>query len=106
MHNKEFIVKVLKRLKDNQAIHNTFYDLGLDATVFFDKTGYINLLEESIATMLSGDDQEIFEGVLWQIQWWLYEDVDKVITINPNHHINVDNAEDFIIWLSELFNIK
>lgn len=103
---KQYIIKALIRLKDNQAIHRQFYDLGLDATAYFDKTGYISLIEEAIATMLSNGDEKKFEAVLYEVQWWLYENVDHVYFYDDKPNVDVNKTEDFVNWLFDQYEVK
>jgi phage-related protein len=97
---KQYIITALQRLKDNQAIHNQFMELGLDASVFFDRTGYISLIEEAIATMIANDDDKVFEDVLERINWWLDENVTKIIwPNNRQYHYDVKDCSEFVNWL-------
>jgi hypothetical protein len=97
---KEFAVKTLKRIKEIQQTHHKLKALGID---LIDYENGINLLEESIALMFTTDEND-FEKALNDVQWWLYENVDKIININYNDtKVDVNTPEAFIDWLEKWY---
>jgi hypothetical protein len=77
---KEFAVRTLKRIKEIQQTHHNLKALGID---LIDYENSVNLLEESIALMFTENEND-FEKALNDVQWWLYDNVDKVINIKYN----------------------
>ena len=97
---KEFAVKTLKRIKEIQQTHRKLKALGID---LIDYENGINLLEESIALMFTTDENN-FEKALNDVQWWLYDNVDKIININYNDtKVDVNTPEAFIDWLEKWY---
>ena len=97
---KEFAVRTLKRIKEIQQTHHKLKALGID---LIDYENGINLLEESIALMFTTDENN-FEKALNDVQWWLYDNVDKVININYNDtKVDVNTPEAFIDWLNKWY---
>jgi hypothetical protein len=97
---KEFAVRTLKRIKEIQQTHHNLKAFGID---LIDYENGINLLEESIALMFTTDENN-FEKALNDVQWWLYENVDKVININYNDtKVDVNTPEAFIDWLNKWY---
>lgn len=96
---KEFAIKALKRIKEIQETYLKLKDLGVDLLEY--ENG-INLLEESI-TLLFIKDEKNFDNALYDIQWWLYEDIDKIITLPNNSIIDVNTPEAFIDWLENYY---
>jgi hypothetical protein len=97
---KEFAVRTLKRIKEIQQTHHNLKALGID---LIDYENGINLLEESIALMFTTDENN-FEKALNDVQWWLYDNVDKIININYNDtKVDVNTPEAFIDWLEKWY---
>jgi hypothetical protein len=94
---KEFAVKSLKRIKEIQETHDKLRDLGVDLLDFEDG---VNLLEEGVALLFVKDEKD-FDAAIDLVVWWLYEDVDKVITMADKSTVDVTMPEDFIDWLAE-----
>jgi hypothetical protein len=97
---KEYAVKTLNRIKEIQNNYHHLKKLGVD---LIDYENGVNLLEESIAIMYSTNETE-FENVLKDVQWWLYERVNKVITLADKTKVNVSKVEDFVNWLEKWYN--
>lgn len=53
--------------------------------------------------MMSNTEQQ-FEKVLADVQWWLYEDVEKVIYIKGQPDIDVSTPESFIDFLGKHYS--
>ena len=96
---KEFAVRTLKRIKEIQQTHHKLKALGID---LIDYENGINLLEESIALMFTKDEND-FEKALDDVQWWLYENVDKIITLKDKTKVDVNTPEAFIDWLEKWY---
>lgn len=97
---KEFAVRTLKRIKEIQQTHHNLKALGID---LIDYENGVNLLEESIALMFTTDENN-FEKALNDVQWWLYDNVDKIININYNDtKVDVNTPEAFIDWLEKWY---
>ena len=97
---KEFAVRTLKRIKEIQQTHHKLKALGID---LIDYENGVNLLEESIALMFTTDENN-FEKALNDVQWWLYDNVDKIININYNDtKVDVNTPEAFIDWLEKWY---
>ena len=97
---KEFAVRTLKRIKEIQQTHHNLKALGID---LIDYENGVNLLEESIALMFTENEND-FEKALNDVQWWLYDNVDKVININYNDtKVDVNTPEAFIDWLEKWY---
>jgi hypothetical protein len=96
---KQFAIKTLKRIKE---IHETYFklkELGVDLTEY--ESG-VNLLEESIALLLTNNEAS-FEKALNDVQWWLYEKVDKVITLEDGTKVDVNSPEAFVEWVEDWY---
>jgi hypothetical protein len=96
---KEFAVRTLKRIKEIQQTQRKLKALGID---LIDYENGINLLEESIALMFTTDENN-FEKALNDVQWWLYENVNKIITIKDDTKVDVNTPEAFIDWLEKWY---
>jgi hypothetical protein len=64
----------------------------------------ISLLEEAIPNLYATNEKE-YEEILGWVQWWLYEDVEKIITINGNAE-DFTNVSDFIDYIEKYYNLK
>lgn len=96
---KEFAVRTLKRIKEIQQTHHKLKALGID---LIDYENGINLLEESIALMFTENEND-FEKALDDVQWWLYENVDKILTLKDDTKVDVNTPEAFIDWLEKWY---
>lgn len=94
-----FAVRTLKRIKEIQQTQRKSKDFGID---LIDYENGINLLEESIALMFTTDENN-FEKALNDVQWWLYENVNKIITIKDDTKVDVNTPEAFIDWLEKWY---
>ncbi len=96
---KEFAVRTLKRIKEIQQTHHNLKAFGID---LIDYENGINLLEESIALMFTTDENN-FEKAIDDVQWWLYENVDKILTLKDDTKVDVNTPEAFIDWLEKWY---
>ncbi len=98
----EYIVEGKKRhakeaLLAIQAItehREVFYKYGVN---FVEFPSGLTELEKCIAMMFSSREED-YAIILDYIQWWLYEDVKKVIWVNKKK-VNVSTASKFVEWL-------
>jgi hypothetical protein len=93
---KEHAINVLNRIRSIQDTKSKLRELGVDLIDYQDG---VNLLEKSVAILFAQDEQQ-FGVVLDDIQWWLYEEVEKVITLNGKR-IDVTSPEAFVNWIEE-----
>lgn len=97
---KNYSVKTLKRIKEIQGNYRKLKALGVD---LIDYENGVSLLVESIVIMCVGEKD--FESALNDVQWWLYEKVEKVIIVKRKKY-NVENPEAFIDWLINFYKNK
>jgi len=97
---KEFAIRTLKKIKEIQETYHNLKALGVD---LIDYENGVNLLEESIALLFVRDEKN-FQKALNDVQWWLYENVDKVITLGDESKVDVNTPEDFINWLDSWYD--
>ena len=81
---KELCIDVLKRLKDEVAKRDLIYEHGVDLI------NYENTYTACCLELLS----EVSNIPIDDIDWWLYEDVDKIYYLNDDKEISVDTAEE------------
>ena len=96
---KEFAIRTLNRIKE---IQETYYKLKVLGVDLLEYEYGINLLEESIALLFIKDDDN-FEKALNDVQWWLYENVDKIITLDDKSKVDVNTPEMFIDWFERWY---
>ena len=97
---KEFAIRTLKRIKEIQDTYHKLKALGID---LIDYESAVCLLEESLA-LLFGKDEENFEKALNDVQWWLYKNGDKIITLGDKSIVDVNSPEAFIYWLERWYD--
>ena len=98
---KEFAIRTLKTIKEIQETYHKLKSLGVD---LIDYEKGVNLLEESIALLFTKDEKN-FEKALNDVQWWLYENVDKIITLGDKSNVDVNTPEAFIDWLDRWYDV-
>ena len=98
---KEFAIRTMKRIKEIQETYHKLNALGVD---LIDYENGVNFLEESIALLFVKDEKN-FEKALHDVQWWLYESVDKIITLGDKSKVDVNTPEDFIDWLERWYDV-
>lgn len=99
---KSYAIKVLNRIQLIRHLHDNFRKWGVDMMEYDDPT--ISLLEEAIPNLYATNEKE-YEEILGWVQWWLYEDVEKIITINGNAE-DFTNVSDFIDYIEKYYNLK
>ena len=98
---KEFAIRTLKRIKEIQETYHKLKALGVD---LIDYENGVNLLEESVALLFVKDEKN-FEKATDDVQWWLYEKVDKIITLGDKSKVDVNTPEAFIDWLERWYDV-
>lgn len=93
---REYIIETLTKIKEYNEKISTIYRMGIDLLEF---DNLIPQLEKSIPTLLRKEKDEYYGYIEDVVGWWLYEDVDKIIYIDGDIEINLDNIEDFVEYL-------
>jgi hypothetical protein len=96
MNRKEFIKLTLEQVKEMTEKSLQLSKLGVD---IIDLDTGADLLVKSIPFMFFEDENEVYEYIVDLIFWWLYEDVDKKVTLEDGNVVNVENVDDFIKFL-------
>lgn len=95
---KKFAIESLKKIKEISEKTHTLYKLGVDLIEFENGT---EPLTKSIALLLVGEKD--YKEAIDDIDWWLYEDVEKKIYLNGKKTIDVETAEQFVDWLVDWY---
>ncbi len=91
---KESIINAISFLKEQSEKITKLSAYGVNL-IEFDELYYkhlINIISESI------NEDENVEIKDW-IEWWLYEDVDKIIYCDNQLDVDVNKIEDFIDYI-------
>ncbi len=99
---KEFAVRALKKIKEIQKHHAQLKKLGVSFELH---ENIADSLEEAICILFTDNDKD-FEKALADVQWWLYENVEKVILVVNLEKIDVKTPEKFIDWLEKFYKTK
>ena len=89
---KEFIIKALKAIQEEDEKLNSLYDMGVELIDFNSECE--TQLMVALAKLIGKDEDRTLD---W-IYWWLYEDVDKIIYDNGGG-MNVTDINDFVEFL-------
>ena len=84
---KDFIIKSLTEIKNIQEKKSQALKLEIDILDFPDA---VDIAIKAISRLLGGKED--------YIDWWLYEDVNKII-YDGDEEFNVEKVEDFVEWL-------
>ena len=90
---KEFIIKTLTVIKEQNKKLNELYKIGIDLSDFYGECETALII--STAKLISKKNDEVISD--W-IFWWLYEDVDKIIYDNGGQ-IDVTDIGLFVDFL-------
>ena len=93
---REYIIETLTKIKEYDEKIHSIYRMGID---LLDFDNLIPQLEKSIPTLLRKEKDEYYGYITDVVGWWLYDDVDKIIYIDGDVEINLDNIEDFVEYL-------
>ena len=96
---KQYAIRALQRIREIHHRQQQLSKLGVDLIEYEDG---VNLLEESISLLFTTDSRR-FDNALQDVQWWLYDKVNKVITIDSKNEVDVNKTEDFIDWLAQWY---
>ena len=95
---KEYAIKVLEALKERSSKIHTLYSFGVNLIDFDEEV--TQKMEESIAVLFCNDIEDNYKHILSDVGWWLYENVDKIITLKDGQKVDVNKVDDFVDWLS------
>lgn len=90
----EFTIKSLNKIKELQDKHYKLYRLGVDLTGFETSN---DLVVESLAFLWSDSEKKKTFIKDW-INWWLFEDVNKII-YEKKSELDVNSVKDFVNFL-------
>ena len=93
---REYIIETLTKIKEYDEKIHSIYRMGID---LLDFDNLIPQLEKSIPTLLRKEQDEYYRYIQDIVGWWLYDDVDKIIYVDDDVEINLDNIEDFVDYL-------
>jgi hypothetical protein len=93
---REYIIETLTKIKEYDEKIHSIYRMGID---LLDFDNLIPQLEKSIPTLLRKEQDEYYRYIQDIVGWWLYDDVDKIIYVDDDVEINLDNIEDFVEYL-------
>jgi hypothetical protein len=99
--NKKFVVKTLILLKERRNLISQLCKLKINLLEFEEEI--MDNLEESIVIILSNGKEVNFEPILSDVSWWLYEKIDKVITVNGNK-LDVNEAKAFVDFIENHYD--
>ena len=108
---KEFAIKALKSIKKLTEVREKLLELGVNINISSLRTSD-DMLHKAVAMFLlpENGNEKTLEAIIEDITWWLYENVDKVITVsNPNNSEEaekeyiVETAEQFIEWACDWY---
>ena len=88
---KAQLAKSLNILKDEHNKKDKLYEYGIDLINYEREylTGFIDLI-----SFLTGKDSQE------EIEWWIYEDVEKIYYMPDGTQVNVKKAEDLLEYLA------
>lgn len=98
----EFISNTLDELKVISSNQQKLYELGVN---LIDYNDGVNLLEKALTLLLTNNVENI-PLIKGDIEWWLYENVNKIIYYNDAEPINVTTSIDFVNWVIKHYEIK
>lgn len=100
--NSHFSIRALSALKERSERIHQLYKLKVNL-IDFDE-GITDKLEESVAIILSKGNEKNYEFILSYVSWWLYEKVDKIITLKDGKKVDVNNVKDFVEWIENYYD--
>lgn len=96
---KNHIIKALNKIIERNELIGRLYGMGVNLMELDDT--YTTLTEDSIAFLICGDNLEFYKAIREDIGWWLYEDVEKIITLKDKRKVDVTEVESFVNWIVE-----
>jgi hypothetical protein len=94
---KEKLIEILNLLKEMNKKGNQVYKLGIDIIDFLD--GYYVIINNFFNCIFVTEGYEF-------IDWWLYENVKKIIYEKNGVEINLEKVEDFSEYIIENYLLK
>jgi hypothetical protein len=93
MNDIEFCASILERIKKEVDKRNVLYDYGVDLINY--ENEYTSCLMDSLCFILNK-----IKKMNWkeEIEWWLYEAVEKVIYYKDNK-VSVETAQQLLNFL-------
>jgi len=91
--SKEVFIEYMKAYQKGLSFLENMHDEGLDLYETSLCTSADALFQAWLDQIMDNEGQDL-------VYWWLFEDVDKVIT-EDNTDINVESLEDFANYLNE-----
>ena len=88
---KNHIVKALNKVIERNELIGRLYGMGVNLMELDDT--YTTLTEDSIAFLICGNNLEFYKAIREDIGWWLYDDVEKIITLKDESKVDVTEAE-------------
>lgn len=89
--NKENFIKTINAYKEFLDTSDKLMELGIDLAEGPITYSIDTIFDSWLQSILNEEGQDL-------VYWWLFEDVDKVITDNGNE-INVEDIEEFTKYL-------
>lgn len=100
---KNHIIKALNKIIERNELIGRLYGMGVNL-MELDNT-YTTLTEDSIAFLICGNNLEFYKAIREDIGWWLYDDVEKIITLKDESKVDVTESETFVDWIIEHYKI-
>lgn len=103
--NKDIIIESLVKMKQEVNLRGFIYQHGVDLTNYENKYYEVSLeLCSQILSELSNNDKHTTKYFKNEIEWWLFDTADKVITLD-DEKFNVSPADKFVdFYLTKLNN--
>lgn len=103
---RDFCITTLDAILRQTEKRNKACNLGIDL-IYYDHD-FNTKLEESISIILAKDKAQQ-KLIIKDVEWWIYEDVEKVIVYpkrKKNNKIDVSTPAKFIDWIINHYEIK
>lgn len=97
-----FLQRSLIALKERSVNIDKLYRLKVNLKDFDE--GITDKLEESIAIILSKGNEKNFEAILADISWWIYDEIDKIITLKNGEKLDLNEVGNFVSWLENNYD--
>ena len=97
-----FLQRSLIALKERSVNIDKLYRLKVNLREFDEDI--TDKLEESIAIILSKGNEKNFESILADVNWWLYDRVDKIVTLKSGEKLDLNEVGNFVSWLENNYD--
>jgi len=98
----QFLQRSLSSLKERSVNIDKLYRLKVNLREFDEDI--TDKLEESIAIILSKGNEKNFESILADVNWWLYDRVDKIVTLKSGEKLDLNEVGNFVSWLENNYD--